>query len=168
MQAPLKICQEFCKVHPCYTHVDKNNSWWSATDDFLIIFQFLITTADWIMIKYFHGAQYHSHCKNVERLAIVLVTCDPGVQTVRQLPSCIISEFTQKECRGKKMTNLVWQTLNYYCLNKFSANVHLPLNRCLWKRPHHSLLLNKGAMFVTHKCFAILIFELSCCISSLL
>ena len=34
------------------------------------------------MIKYLKGDKYHSHCNGVERLAVVLITCDPGVQTV--------------------------------------------------------------------------------------
>lgn len=35
---------------------------------------------DWLMIKYLNGDKYHSHCNNVERLAVVLITCDPGVE----------------------------------------------------------------------------------------
>lgn len=35
---------------------------------------------DWLMIKYFHGQKYASHCHNLERIGIVLVTCDPGVE----------------------------------------------------------------------------------------
>lgn len=35
---------------------------------------------DWLMIKYLHGKAYHSHCNKVERLAVVLITCDPGEQ----------------------------------------------------------------------------------------
>ena len=40
---------------------------------------------NWLMIKYFHGEPYKHHCNNVERLAVVLVTCDPGVKRVRML-----------------------------------------------------------------------------------
>ena len=46
---------------------------------------YLMFTDGWLMIKYFHGEPYHSHCKKVERLAVVLVTCDPGVKRVRML-----------------------------------------------------------------------------------
>lgn len=55
---------------------------------------------DWIMIKYFHGEPYHSHCQNVERIAIVLVTCDPGVQTGAVK---IIEEYrnSTKDSKGK-------------------------------------------------------------------
>lgn len=35
---------------------------------------------DWLMIKYGGGAPYHSHCQQVARKAVVIVTCDPGVQ----------------------------------------------------------------------------------------
>ncbi|KAL9971272.1 hypothetical protein ACROYT_G023778 [Oculina patagonica] len=35
---------------------------------------------DWLMIKYFHGDKYHTHCNGLERIAVVLVTCDPGEQ----------------------------------------------------------------------------------------
>ena len=42
-----------------------------------------MTTADWLMIKYFHGKAYHSHCNKVERIAVVFITCDPGEQRVR-------------------------------------------------------------------------------------
>jgi len=33
---------------------------------------------NWLMIKYFNGDKYQHHCNGVERLAAVLVTCDPG------------------------------------------------------------------------------------------
>lgn len=35
---------------------------------------------DWLMIKYFHGEKYHTHCTKLERIAVVLITCDPGEQ----------------------------------------------------------------------------------------
>ncbi|XP_068700448.1 cation-dependent mannose-6-phosphate receptor-like [Montipora foliosa] len=35
---------------------------------------------DWLMVKYFGGEKYHTHCSGVGRMAIVLVTCDPGTQ----------------------------------------------------------------------------------------
>ncbi|XP_066028020.1 cation-dependent mannose-6-phosphate receptor-like [Pocillopora verrucosa] len=35
---------------------------------------------DWLMIKYFHGEEYTHHCKGLERISIVLMTCDPGVE----------------------------------------------------------------------------------------
>ncbi|CAH3135487.1 unnamed protein product [Pocillopora meandrina] len=35
---------------------------------------------DWLMIKYFHGEKYTHHCKGLERISIVLMTCDPGVE----------------------------------------------------------------------------------------
>jgi len=44
-------------------------------------------TADWLMIKYFHGDKYTHHCSGVERLAVVLITCDPGEQTVSYIYS---------------------------------------------------------------------------------
>ena len=37
------------------------------------------------MIKYFHGEKYTHHCKGLERISIVLVTCDPGVERVSEL-----------------------------------------------------------------------------------
>ncbi|XP_078374098.1 uncharacterized protein LOC144657615 isoform X2 [Oculina patagonica] len=36
--------------------------------------------ADWLMIKYFHGEKYSHHCNGLERIGVVLVTCDPGEQ----------------------------------------------------------------------------------------
>jgi len=42
----------------------------------------ILFTANWLMIKYFHGDKYNHHCAGVERLAVVLITCDPGEQTV--------------------------------------------------------------------------------------
>lgn len=48
---------------------------------------------DWLMIKYFHGASYTSHCHKLERIGIVVITCDPGVQrgTMR-----VIEEYRNK------------------------------------------------------------------------
>ena len=37
------------------------------------------------MIKYFHGEPYKHHCKSLERISIVLMTCDPGVERVSEL-----------------------------------------------------------------------------------
>ena len=34
------------------------------------------------MIKYAHGEKYKHHCNGLERIGIVLITCDPGVQRV--------------------------------------------------------------------------------------
>lgn len=55
-----------------------------------------MSTADWLMIKYFHGEKYHSHCNNVERLAVVLVTCDPGEQKVRLLVLFILNNVLRR------------------------------------------------------------------------
>ena len=46
------------------------------------LFLFLLT-ADWLMIKYTGGEKYRSHCQQVARKAVVIVTCDPGVKPVR-------------------------------------------------------------------------------------
>ncbi|XP_020626264.1 cation-dependent mannose-6-phosphate receptor-like [Orbicella faveolata] len=35
---------------------------------------------NWLMIRYFHGDKYIHHCSGVERMATVLITCDPGEQ----------------------------------------------------------------------------------------
>ncbi|XP_068753486.1 cation-dependent mannose-6-phosphate receptor-like [Montipora capricornis] len=35
---------------------------------------------NWLMIKYFGGEKYHTHCSGIGRMAIVFVTCDPGTQ----------------------------------------------------------------------------------------
>ncbi|XP_020626341.1 cation-dependent mannose-6-phosphate receptor-like [Orbicella faveolata] len=35
---------------------------------------------DWLMIKYFRGDKYMHHCSGVDRLAVILITCDPGEQ----------------------------------------------------------------------------------------
>jgi len=34
------------------------------------------------MIKYFRGDKYMHHCSGVDRLAVILITCDPGEQKV--------------------------------------------------------------------------------------
>ena len=52
-------------------------------------------TADWLMIKYFHGEKYTHHCSGLERMAVVLITCDPGVQTVSYIilaGNCIVNK----------------------------------------------------------------------------
>ena len=56
---------------------------------------YVMFTGDWLMIKYFHGEQYKHHCNNVERLAVVLVTCDPGVKRVRMLISHVLVPHAQ-------------------------------------------------------------------------
>ena len=50
-----------------------------------MIIHLLYFTADWLMIKYFHGEKYHTHCTKLERIAVVLITCDPGEQKVSYL-----------------------------------------------------------------------------------
>ncbi|XP_015772031.1 PREDICTED: cation-dependent mannose-6-phosphate receptor-like [Acropora digitifera] len=55
---------------------------------------------DWLMIKYPNGALYHSHCQGVARKAVVLITCDPGVQpgTIRVLEEHRNNAKTDLEC----------------------------------------------------------------------
>ena len=41
-----------------------------------------VLAADWIMIKYKGGQNYHNHCNGKARSAVVMLTCDPGVSKV--------------------------------------------------------------------------------------
>ena len=56
----------------------------ASKSDINVIYTVLLypLTANWLMIKYFGGEKYHSHCSGVGRMAIVFVTCDPGTQRV--------------------------------------------------------------------------------------
>lgn len=56
---------------------------------------------DWLMIKYTGGEKYRSHCQQVARKAVVIVTCDPGVKpgTIRVIEEYRNSTKTQDlEC----------------------------------------------------------------------
>ena len=42
----------------------------------------IFVAANWLMIKYFHGERYIDHCSGVERMAVLMIVCDPGEQRV--------------------------------------------------------------------------------------
>ncbi|KAK6177507.1 hypothetical protein SNE40_015597 [Patella caerulea] len=33
---------------------------------------------DWVMVEYWHGEEYHNHCNNEQRKAIIIIICDPS------------------------------------------------------------------------------------------
>ena len=58
------------------------------------------------MIKYFHGEKYGHHCSGVERMAVVLITCDPGEQTVS------FSTYTYRKLHHKQKVNFITEQLD--------------------------------------------------------
>ena len=73
--------------------------------------------------------------------------------------------------REKKMANLVWQVWQEFCLKKFSAKLHLPLNRSLCKKPEHSNINQrswKNMQVTAVSCLSHTNVLLSCCAGSLI
>ena len=58
------------------------------------------------MIKYTGGKKYHSHCQKVARKAVVIITCDPGVQRVCLEPSEYKLQFGDYFC-GKLFAKIM-------------------------------------------------------------
>ncbi|KAJ7393441.1 mannose-6-phosphate receptor [Desmophyllum pertusum] len=63
-------------------------------------YQYKLRISDWLMIKYFNGDKYGHHCVGLARLAVVLITCDPGEQrgSVR-----VIEEYRNKTVTGNPL-----------------------------------------------------------------
>ncbi|XP_064610613.1 cation-dependent mannose-6-phosphate receptor-like [Liolophura sinensis] len=56
---------------------------------------------DWAMLEYRHGDQYKHHCKNgSERVAVIMITCDPRVQAISDVKPVLLAEENSKnaEC----------------------------------------------------------------------
>ena len=69
------------------------------------------------MIKYFHGEVYTHHCKGLERISIVLVTCDPGVERVSELLLIVADrawlitntyQMADSTCRQDEVNLMFW------------------------------------------------------------
>ena len=48
------------------------------------MFHSSVITADWLMVTYFHGDAYNTHCGKAERKAMLMIICDPDEATVRK------------------------------------------------------------------------------------